>query len=136
MSKPAPGGGFCGVPLPLETAGAGAEESLAALPLEAGEDAAIEPRDVRRRGTGREAGSGVAGESSPAAGRGEEEEPGRGELIYDRAQIGRGPQLGLEPIWGFPQLLCNTPYDYFDCKQVLIFTLVFLALGHREKYFF
>lgn len=56
MSKPGPGGGFCGVPLPLATAGAGAgagagaEESLAALPLEAGDDAAIEACDVRGEG--------------------------------------------------------------------------------------
>ena len=52
MSNPATGGGFCGVPLPLDTtgegAGGGAEESLAALPLEAGDDAAIEPWIARR----------------------------------------------------------------------------------------
>jgi hypothetical protein len=72
------------VPLPLATAGAGAEESLAALPLEAGDDAAIELWDVRREITG-----GRWKAASPARPRRRPpvEKKRRGEESWDRAQI-------------------------------------------------
>jgi hypothetical protein len=86
-----------------EGAGAGAEESLAALPLEAGDDAAIGPWLVRRRDPGWrwKAASPARSRRRPWVEKKKRGGERRVGTDWGSNWVRCGPRLGLEPIGNF-----------------------------------